>query len=341
MRSSNSSRRPVVCRPPRLAGVTLIELIVVIVISGIIASVLGVIIVRPIEGYKAQVRRAALVDAAEMALHRTALDIRQALPNSVRIRDSLGNTNNVTCASAGVTCAIEMLNTLDGARYREGPGQTAGGHNHANSAFRLKINSADSDGFNIIGFFQNIPSLNVSPFTFTSTTERLAIYNQGVTGADAYADANAPANTPVVMTNPAVTTFIIRLDGQEDSTAFNDEHQIKPVLGNFRFRWASPNQRVFIVDTPVTYVCSAGANGTITRYSNYTISATQPTNPAVAPLASGSSALLSTPVTKCAFSYTPGTNQRAGLVTLDITVQDSASGEQVRLLHQVHVDNAP
>jgi MSHA biogenesis protein MshO len=305
----------------RAAGVTLIELVMVITVSAIIATVLGAIITRPIEGYKAQVRRAALVDAAEMSLRRLSRDIRQALPNSVRVD-----------ASQHV---IEMLNTMDGARYREGPGQLTGGHNHANTAFRLKINNADADGFNIVGKFQNIT------VPFTSTTERLAIYNQGVTGADAYADANAPANTPVVMTNPSVTTFTIRLDGNEDSTAFNDEDQIKPASGNFRFHWASPNQRVYIVDTPVTYLCSPGSTGTITRYWNYAIAATQPTNPSAPPLSGGSSALLSTPVSACTFTYSPGTNQRAGLVTLDITVTDADSGEQVRLLYQVHVDNSP
>ncbi|MDO8705840.1 MAG: type II secretion system protein [Sulfuricaulis sp.] len=317
---------------------TLIELVVVITITGIIAVMLGSLIVRPIQGYQATLRRAELVDAAEMALRRTARDIRQALPNSVRIRDSLGNTNSVTCNAAGVTCAIEILNTMDGARYREGPGNI--GHNHGPTPFRLRINAADTDGFNIVGTFQNISV----PFDSAMQTppSRLAIYNQGAipavtcngSGADAYSDAGCGAGSSVVITNPAVVAFTISDDGG------GDEHQILPVGGSFRFRWASPNQRVFIVDTPVTYICSAGAGGNITRYSNYAITATQPTNPAVAPLSGGSSALLTTPVTRCAFSYSPGTNQRAGLVTLDITISD-ASGEQVRLLHQVHVDNSP
>ena len=115
--------------------------------------------------------------------------------------------------------------------------------------------------------------------------------------------------------------------------------RIAPVTagGSFNFRWASPNQRVFIVDTPMSYVCTAGANGNITRYSNYPITTAQQVTPAGAT----NIALLSRPVTACRFSYAAGTNQRAGLVTLDITVSDAASGEQVRLLHQVHVDNAP
>jgi MSHA biogenesis protein MshO len=256
------------------------------------------------------------VDAAEMALRRVSHDIRQALPNSVRV-DGSGRV-------------IEMLNTLDGARYREGPGQITGGHNHAGQQYRLKLTGADSDGFNIAGFFQNIT------VPFTSTTERLAIYNQGVTGADAYADASLLVGRYVI-TNPVVTTFTIAKD---DGGGFDDEDQILRVGADFNFRYASPNQRMFIVDTPVTYLCNT-TNKTITRYSNYTITAAQPTDPAAAPLSTASNALLSSPVTACAFTYSPGTNQRAGLVTLDITVSDTASGEQVRLLYQAHVDNSP
>ena len=317
----------------RSRGVSLIELVVVITVSGIIAAVLGTFIVRPIQGYEAQVRRAQLVDAAEMAVRRLGQDIRQALPNSVRIRDSLGNTNSINCATAGTTCSIEMLTTLDGARYRDGPGNI--GHNHGPTQFRLSFSGADTDGFNIAGQFENFqPAL-----PFTSTTQRLAIYNQGAvpavacsgTGADAYSDAGCPAGSRVVITNPNVVRFTIADDGG------GDEQRISPVGGNFNFRWASPNQRVFIVDTPVSYVCTAGANGNITRYSNYPITAAQQVTPAGDP----NPALVSRPVSACNFSYSPGTNQRAGLVTLVITVTDAATGEQVRLLHQAHVDNAP
>lgn len=325
----------------RSAGVTLIELIVVITITGIIAVVLGQFILRPIQGYEAQVRRAELVDAAEIALRRTAQEIRQALPNSVRIRDALGGTGDVTCNAAGQVCTIEILNTMDGGRYREGPGTNPGGEAHGNPQFRLSFNGPDPDGFNIVGFFENFQP----PLPFTSAAgnlgQRLAIYNQGAvpavactgTAADAYSDANCPAGTRVVMTNPNVVRFTIQNDPG------NDEIQIVPVplVPGFNFRWASPNQRVFIVDTPLSFVCTTGANGNITRYANYPITAVQQVTPAGAT----NIALLSRPVSACRFSYAAGTNQRAGLVTLDITVSDAASGEQVRLLHQVHVDNAP
>mgnify|MGYP006158225379 CR=1 FL=1 len=44
-------------------------------------------------------------------------------------------------------------------------------------------------------------------------------------------------------------------------------------------------------------------------------------------------------VSGCSFAYTPGTAQRAGLVSLQIVV--SAQGETVSLVSQVHVDNVP
>jgi MSHA biogenesis protein MshO len=322
MRPTSAISRLKIRSTRRCAGVTLIELVVVITITGIIAVVLGNFIVQPIQGFQATVRRAELVDAAEMAMRQTARDIRRALPNSVRV-DPTGR-------------AIEMLSTLDGARYRVGPGNI--GHNHANPNFRLQVPGTDANGFNIIGFFRTI---TVPPGGFVSSIQvppaRLAIYNQGNIAADAYADGDESAPVPAsyVITRPGQTSFTIGDDGG------GDEHQVLPGAGqNFKFRWDSPFHRVFIVGTPITYLCDPGA-GTITRYWNYPIRTTQPTNPAAAPLSAGVNALLTRPVTACVFKYTPGTNTRAGIVTLDITVRDTDSGEQVRLLHQVHVDNSP
>ncbi len=306
----------------RNAGVTLIELIVVITITGIIAVVLGSFIVQPILGFQATARRAELVDAAEMAMRQTARDIRRALPNSVRV-DPSGRV-------------IELLSTLDGARYRVSPGTVVHPHPPSSKEYLLQIPGTDNDGFNIVGFFQNITTF---PFVSASQTPpaRLAIYNQGNVAADAYADGDESTAAPssYVITRNTVTRFTINND------AGGDEHHVTPDPGqSFKFRRDSPYRRVFIVSTPITYICDPAA-GTITRYWNYPIRTTQPTNPAAAPLNGGQNALLTRPVAACVFKYTAGTNTRAGIVTLDITVRDNASGEQVRLLHQVHVDNSP
>lgn len=92
----------------RARGFTLIELVVVIAIGAIVVSFMAMFIVRPVQAYGDQTRRAELVDAADSALRFMARDLRGALPNSIRVADD------------GAIVALELLATLDGARYRDG-----------------------------------------------------------------------------------------------------------------------------------------------------------------------------------------------------------------------------
>lgn len=150
-------------------GFTLIEMVMVIVITGIIAAMIGVFIRSPIEGYMDLTRRAELVDSAESALRLMARDIRRALPNSIRIS---GN-------------ALEMINTLDAVRYRTDP--------PGNAAQRLEFNKADTD-FNAIGRFTNITT------PYSTSSARLVVYNLGVPGADAYnGNVITPAGTTITI----------------------------------------------------------------------------------------------------------------------------------------------
>lgn len=137
-------------------GVTLVELVMVIVLIGVVGSMTLWIITGPVDMYNKQAIRAELTDAAELALRRVARDIRRAVPNSVRV-------------SGGA--AIEMLNAADGARYRDGPGPGAG-----HPSKRLQFNNADAE-FNVMGPLGAL----------ASNTHRLVIYNLGAPGADAYA----------------------------------------------------------------------------------------------------------------------------------------------------------
>jgi MSHA biogenesis protein MshO len=86
-------------------GFTLVEMIMVIVITGILAGIVAVFIQRPLEGYFDSSRRAQLSDAADLALRRMGRELRHALPNSVRV-SSNGR-------------AIEFLPTLAAGRYAE------------------------------------------------------------------------------------------------------------------------------------------------------------------------------------------------------------------------------
>ena len=99
----------------------------------------------------------------------------------------------------------------------------------------------------------------------------------------------------------------------------------------------SPQQRFFIVNTPITYSCS---NNELRRYDNsidasYSISSTAPILASLNYKMQAKANALT-----CSFSYDDGAGSRAGLVTLEMTLTDDA-GESAKLIHQLHVDNMP
>jgi MSHA biogenesis protein MshO len=281
-------------------GFTLIELVVVVAITALVAGLIGSFVTRPILVYNDVARRTELVSAAGSSLERIAREVRAALPNSVRV-------------GAGGS-ALELLHVADGARYRA----AAGGAHAAASDW---IDLAGDASFNVLGRFRDLPFSYGAPL---AAGQRLAVY---ATGSSVWSDAESGANPGVI--TPAATQLTILDDGDEDQLVLSSP---------FRFALASPEQRIYVVDGPLSYLCDVGA-GTLTRYSSYPVDDVQPTNPSASPLSSGTGALLVDRVSGCRFSYTPGTAQRAALVTLELTL--AHQGEQVSLLEQVHVLNVP
>lgn len=146
---------------PRQRGFTLVEMIMVITITGIIGGIVAVFLNAPIRQYTDVARRADMTDIADTALRRITRDLRLALPNSVRV------TGACNGASA---CFIEFLPTAGGGRYRAG----AGGD-------ELDFAAADTS-FEVLG---QMPVM--------AAGDQVVVYNLGIAGASAYAGDNRTA----------------------------------------------------------------------------------------------------------------------------------------------------
>jgi len=163
----------------RERGVTLIEMVIVISITAIIAGAVSVFISRPVEGYADAARRAEMSDIADTALRRMTRDLRTALANSIRITEFP--------AASGIWY-LEYLQSSGGGRYRA---------------------EKDSGGLGDILDFTN--PLGDSSFDVIGTMPALAagdsivIYNLAASGttANAYVGDNRGAyssNTPPTIT---------------------------------------------------------------------------------------------------------------------------------------------
>lgn len=159
------------------SGLTLVELVVTIVITGIIAAGIAVFIQRPVEGYLDAERRAELTDEADTALRRITRDLRTALPNSVRV-DASGKF-------------IEFIESTGGGRYRAE--LDSGGLGNI-----LDFSAADT-AFDVIG-----------PAPVLATGNQIVVYNLNSSGtsSNAYFGDNRAALTSTAAPPVAIASTL-------------------------------------------------------------------------------------------------------------------------------------
>ncbi len=159
-------------------GFSLIEMIMVIAITGIIGGIVAVFLRAPIQQYMDVGRRADMTDIADTALRRIERDLRLALPNSVRVTGACNGSS---------ACFIEFLPTTGGGRYRAALAATAP------FGDILDFTIADSS-FDVLG-----------PMPAFSPGDQVVVYNLGIPGADAYAGSNRSAYASNSASNVAIS----------------------------------------------------------------------------------------------------------------------------------------
>ena len=266
------------------AGFTLVELVVVICITAVIAGILAMLIATPMQAYFAQTRRAMLVDSANTARRLIAGDVRSALPNSVRVWSN-GNIR-----------MLELLSTTyNAAYYSEAMAP--------NPLLDLTVTVPPPDtDFSTVGLFAN----PVPP-----STGYVVVNNLGTPGADAYALTNviAPVNTVTATIAP------------QPPNAPIDRVHLNP---GFTFVADSPTLRVFLVSGPVAYLCDQAAQTLTRYWGYPISATPGAHDTAAKMLAAGAqSSLVAQNVTSCAFGTTMGTTKYGQLVMLAMLLSNS------------------
>jgi MSHA biogenesis protein MshO len=144
-------------------GVTLVELVVVMTIIGLVASLGATLVGRVVAGRQDTHARLTMAMAADAALARLASELQAALPNSVRVASSGGQT------------WVEWIPVLDAGRYRAAADTVS-----ATPGDPLDLEDASDNGFDVIG----------SALAAPAGSSQLVLNNLGTPEADAYAGNN-------------------------------------------------------------------------------------------------------------------------------------------------------
>ena len=142
----------------RHRGFTLLEAIIAIVITGIVAGMISSFMVLPIHAYLDSMRRAGMTDTADTALRRIAFELRGTVPNSLRVDASQQ--------------FLEYVPASDGGRYRS----------QLSSAGTEDILDSTSDTdtlFDVMG-----------PEVSGAAGDHVVIFNTGQVGLDIYVGLN-------------------------------------------------------------------------------------------------------------------------------------------------------
>jgi MSHA biogenesis protein MshO len=293
----------------RANGFTLIELVLVITLSGIILAMIGAVLSHPLDGFLAQSRRGELVDQAAGAMNRLTRDVRLAVPNSLRV------------SADGST--VELLLIQNAVRYRANRDDSDG--------LSFSSEAAGTCASTTVG--GRCDTVQVLDGAFDPTGALwMVMYNVGAeSGGNPVVGSNlwAPANPGVI--TPTGTTFS-QLAGAPTGESLIAVGNLPPT--GFRFAYASPQQRLYLAQTVVGFSCK---NGQLLRYTYNQLLSTLPTSP---PAGSNPEPLaVNVDCSQTLFTYQAGSTERAGLLSLMLRI--TLEGESFQLLQQVHVDNAP
>jgi len=291
----------------KVAGFTLIELVIVMVLMGILASTFMVFFMPTIKGYFDARRRADLTDIADTALRKLNQDIKRAVPNSINLIDGTSAGDSVAC--------FQLVPAVGGGRYRLAPDTVNDAATCATSPLgqvgvcsRYPDYSAASTDPQV---FDVLMSSGQSPVV----GDAVVINNQN--GDDVYASTGGSRSQITALSTPPNVNFgDMRITIASNPTA----------TGYSGGRYLNVAQ----TERSIIYSCSGGK-----LYRN------NPGTFVKATACPTTGDLLASDVKSCDFIYDAnvGATQQSGFLWVSLMLE--RQGEAVRMESGSHVDNQP
>ena len=299
----------------RQRGFTLVELIIVITLLGIISLVSVGFITSSVQGFADLKRRDQLSAAARVAVERMAREVRNALPNSIRV-------------TAAGDC-LEFIPTTGASRYLTVPISTS-----------AAANSFDAVAFALPPNVQN---------------SRIAVYPIDSNRNDSDDSGRLATDNPIYdLDNHSIISPGLTSTGTDLApvpTPVSGTVTVNMAAAH-AFPADSPSSRFFIVQEPVSFCLVAnGSNRDLYRFqgtgnaAQYTYAVNQPAAAQLfANLTEPNRVLLAsdivTPLNNTPFRFIGSVLQRNGLVLFDLFVEDQNLTAEDRVQENIQVQFA-
>lgn len=297
----------------RNAGFSLVEMIVAIVLSGIIAVGLTGYIADSVDGLNSSSNLNQLTSSGRVAIDRLSMELHNSLPNSIR----------TTTATAGGDQCIEFVPVIASSSYINAPFSAAG-----------------AASFNTIDFMPDLEGVTVGGINDLFAVIYPHRQNQ-LYDAENATTSGFPFRGPIEQVT-GITNH--------GSTS---EYSIVSLADTHRFRRRSPNDKVFVTGQPVSYCVSGDKLYRYQNYGFYDVQTSTEEEAGVCEVLSSDRCLPNyaaapdkvlitnniSNATLTAFSISSQSLRRASVVSIVFNM--ASDGDVVTLNHEVLVRNAP